>query len=79
MAIGSKNKRRNIYHMSSKLNSEIIERVMEFKYPGMIIDENLTFEPHNQHTYKKVCSKTGTIKKTGVCVDEKLQHFYIKV
>ena len=58
--------------MPLKLNGEIIERVEEFKYLGMMLDASLTFEAHINYIYKKVCNKIGVIKKTRMCMDERI-------
>ena len=48
-----------------KLHDEPIEFVTEFKYLGVILDNQLNFEAYICNLYRKACSKVGAIKKTG--------------
>ena len=61
MISGSKNKLENNNQMNITVDTEIVERVSEFKYLGMVLEE-----PHIQDTYKKGCSKIGAIKNKNV-------------
>ena len=50
LVLGRKNKIKQINDLTLKLNDEVTEKVHEFKYLEMIIDECLTFEPHRPYS-----------------------------
>ena len=67
---GTKNKLQNIINNTPLLlGTEPIERVEVFKYLGMLLDENLSFDQHIQKLYSKTCSKIGMIKKIRLNID----------
>ena len=51
---GTKQKLNNIEELPVKINGETIERVKQFKYLGVMLDENPTFGPHIDYIYRHV-------------------------
>ena len=54
------------------MNNEILERVGTFKYLGLMLDSELNFEAHISYTYKKACSKLTMLRKTRICMNQKI-------
>ena len=71
MLIGSKNKLKNVKDTTIKINDITIERVPNFKYLGMVIDENLLWDVHIDKLYTKTCQKLGAVRKSRNCLNEK--------
>ncbi len=49
-----------------------LERVPQFKYLGLWLDENLTFDFHVNKVYNKVCQRLGAIRKVRNCLGQSL-------
>ena len=49
----------------------MIERVIEFKYLGVIFDDMLTFNAHISYVHNKASKKMGAIRKVRECIDDK--------
>ena len=54
MIFGSRQRLQNFRHVKVFLGKNEIGRVTEFKYLGIILDENLTYEKHIDHIAKKI-------------------------
>ena len=52
------------------IDGDLIERVHEFKYLGVILDESLNFDSHIKYIHNKASRKMGAIRKVRECVDE---------
>ena len=70
MLFGSKAKLRQAGEIPIFINGDIIERVSEFKYLGVFLDETLSFEKHTKYIHSKASSKLGAIHKICECVDQ---------
>jgi len=57
------NKNKNLDEIVLECNGNVIERVQNFKYLGITVDENFNFKPHFELVVKKVCSNIGMIHK----------------
>ena len=68
LEISCENNLKHIVNTELNLNGKIIERIREFKYLGVTLDEHLNFESHINNIYNKACSKLGAIRKTRNCV-----------
>ena len=69
MTFRTPNKLWQIVDTPLKLGDEIIERARLFKYLGMYLDENLSYNQHVNWLYMKICSKLGLLKKYRYCID----------
>ncbi len=49
-----------------------LERVQVFKYLGLWLDENLTFDHHVSKLYTKICQRLGAIRKVRNCLGQQL-------
>lgn len=52
-----------------KINSISVERVMQIKYLGIIIDEYLNFKEHVKYICKKINKKVNLLWRVGKCID----------
>ena len=52
------------------INGDCIERVKEFKYLGVYLDETLTFEKRVSYSHNKASSKLGALRKSRDCLDQ---------
>jgi len=59
----SKKSIKNLDGIVLECNGNVIERVENFKYLGIIIDDKFNFKPHFELVVKKVCSNIGMIHK----------------
>ncbi len=77
MIFGTRNKLRQVQDAPIFINGDLIERVSNFKYLGVYLDETLSFEKHIDYIYNKACSKLGAIRKLRENVDQSttLQEF----
>ena len=57
MVMGSKTRLRTVTDMPLYINGDVIERVHVFKYLGVILDENLTFDSHTDYIHSKASKK----------------------
>ena len=71
MLIGSKQRLRNVGNVGISLNGEPVECVENFKYLGIILDQQLHFHSHIEHIVNKVTNKLGLLYKTRTLFDEK--------
>ena len=69
---GDKNRLGNIGDVKLTMNNEPMERVMSFKYLGIVLNDTLSFEQHIDHLYKKCCQKLVAIGKVRDCLNRKL-------
>lgn len=58
----------NLSKIVIKIGGEKLEIVNDFKYLGIIIDENLTFEKHGQEIIKKLARKIGLFQRMCGCL-----------
>lgn len=66
MIIKPKNNAIDTYnHNGIIINSDKIEQVKEFKYLGVILDENLTFASHANYICKKISKKINFLCRIG--------------
>ena len=72
MIFGTHQKLKNIKHSPLFINNEVVEKVDNFRYLGMILDPCLTFTAHIIKLYKKTCSKIGMIKKVRYLIDHSI-------
>ncbi len=49
--------------MKIELGDEEIERVKSFKYPGVYLDEVMTYKEHVSKVVKKISSRIGVLSK----------------
>ena len=70
MVFGSKTRLRTCDDIPIFINGDVIERVKEFKYLGIYLDECLTFEKHSKYIYNKASSKLGAIRKIRERIDQ---------
>ncbi len=70
MIFGTKSRLKHCGDMPVIINGDVIERVTEFKYLGVILDEMLTFDAHIAYIHNKASKKMGAIRKVRQCVDE---------
>ncbi len=70
MIFGTKTRLKTTGDAPIILNGDVIERVREFKYLGVILDETLSFDSHIQYIHNKASRKMGAIKKLRECVDK---------
>ena len=70
MIFGSRNKLRGAYDVPIYINGDQIERVDNFKYLGVYLDETLSFDKHISYIHNKACSKLGAIRKLRLNVDQ---------
>ena len=70
MIFGSRNKLREVHDVPIYINGDLIERVKNFKYLGIYLDETLSFDKHISYIYNKACSKLGAIHKLRMNVDQ---------
>ena len=54
-----------------QLNSNIIERENSLKFPGVILDEHLTWEKHIQLIENKVSKNVGVLFKASTLINSK--------
>lgn len=52
-----------ISNMNIMINGEIIEKVNEIKYLGVVLDTKLSFEAHLNHICKKIAKKIGFFQR----------------
>ncbi len=69
MIFGTKPKLNRINNSPLHICNEIVERVSVFKYLGLYLDENLSYEAHITKLYSKTCSKVGLLKKIRHNID----------
>ncbi len=69
MIVGTKSRLWETGHVPILISSDPIERVCEFKYLAVYLDECLTFDRHIKYVYNKASSKLGVIRKERECVD----------
>ena len=70
MIFGSRSKLREVYEAPIYMNGDSIERVENFKYLGIYLDETLSFDKHISYMYNKACSNLGAIHKLRQNVDQ---------
>ena len=70
MVFDSRNKLQQKVDMLLLLNNEVIERVDTFKYLGLIIDRELTFEDYISYAYQKACSTLTALRTTRLCLNK---------
>ncbi len=70
MVFGSRTRLRTCEDIPIFINGDVIERVDEFKYLGIYLDEGLTFERHSKYIYNKASSKLGAIRKIREYIDQ---------
>lgn len=46
-----------------KINNEVIERVSEIKYLGIVLDEQLNFKSHVNYIIRKIANKTNFLRR----------------
>ena len=63
MIFGTKTRLKLCGDMPIIINGDVIERVNEFKYLGVILDDMLTFDAHIAYIHNKASKKMGAIKK----------------
>ena len=77
MIIGNKAAVNRVGDQLVQIAGETIDRVKEFKYLGLWLDETLTFDCHVNKVYNKVCQKLGAIRKVRNCLGKDLAlHLY---
>ena len=70
MVFGSKTRLRLCDDIPILINGDIIERVTEFKYLGIYLDETLNFDKHIKYVHNKASDKLGAIRKIRECLDQ---------
>ena len=45
------------------MNGETLEQVRQIKFLGVIINDKLTWDDHNQHVHSKICKNLGILYK----------------
>ena len=70
MLVGSKQRLNRTGNIHISLNGEIVESVQNFKYLGMILDQQLHFHSHVEHIVDKTTSRLGLLYKTRALFDE---------
>ena len=63
MIIKNKNCKINTVITDVQINKSVIERVVQYKYLGCIIDENLTFSEHFKFVTNKIAKKTNVLNR----------------
>ena len=72
MLFGTRNKLKMAGDAPIIINGDVIERVQEFKYLGIILDETLSFEPHINYVYNKASRKLRALRKVRECMDQEI-------
>ncbi len=70
MMVGSKQRLSRTGNITISLNGEKIESVQNFKYLGMILDQQLHFHTHIDHIVDKTTNRLGLLYKTRVLFNE---------
>ena len=70
MLFGTKRKLNNIGNFNITMGGEILERVENFKYLGIVLDQHLTFSEHINKLYQKCSMKMGAIRKIRKSLDQ---------
>ena len=65
MLLGTKHSLNNELHCNIKINNQEIENVAEFKYLGIVIDNNLSFNKHAEYIAKKISKKVNYLSRIG--------------
>ena len=63
MIFGTRTRLKQCSDMPIIINGHVIERVSEFKYSGVILDEMLTFDSHIGYIQNKASKKDGCYQK----------------
>ena len=71
MLIGSKQRVARAGNIGISLNGENVETVHNFKYLGMILDQQLHFHEHIEQLVDKVSNRLGLLYKTRTLFNEK--------
>ncbi len=71
MLVGNKQRLNRVGDIRISLNGETIEAVQNFKYLGMILDQQLHFHAHIDHIIDRTTNKLGLLYKTRALFDEK--------
>ena len=58
----------DILNLSIYMEGEKVEFVSEYKYLGIIIDENLNFAKHGDYVIKKLARKVGLFRRINGCL-----------
>ena len=70
MNFGSKQRLKFVENIPIYINGDEIERVKEFKYLGVYLDENSTLETHSKYIYNKASSRLLAIRKIRERIDQ---------
>ncbi len=65
------------YHLI--MNGQILERLSQMKYLGVILDEHLNFDQHISVIHNKAVNKLGIIRKSRQFLGQKHLYRYTKV
>lgn len=63
MLLGTKHNLNNELYCNIKINNQEIENVTEFKYLGVVIDNNLSFCKHAEYITKKISKKVNYLSR----------------
>ncbi len=69
LILGTLHKLSRIKYSPLMICNEVVERVDYFKYLGIFLDKNLTFNHHIDKLYKQTCSKIGLLKRVRYLTD----------
>ena len=70
-----KNKQRNMSNITVpqlKLNGIVIERVKQFLYSGIYLDEDLSWDPHTNHISNKISKNNGVLRRLKNIVPQEI-------
>ncbi|NRB82011.1 MAG: reverse transcriptase family protein [Saccharospirillaceae bacterium] len=59
----NKKKQLDFLNIDIMINATILEQVKSIKFLGVIINDNLTWGEHKQHTHRKICRAIGILYK----------------
>ena len=66
---GTRPRLNNLANFDLSIDNQVIERVNQVKYLGMILDENLNFNAHIDYTIKKASSRLGAVRRARKFLD----------
>ena len=73
MCFGTQGKLNNINEeLTVKLNSDTVGTVTQFKYLGMIVDRQLTFDKHVDYMHRKIFAEMKMFGKLRQYISRKL-------
>ena len=70
MLFGTKQKIGHVADFSIKIQGNLIERVTEFTYLGVLLDEQLTWKEHTELVCDKVSKRLGLLSRIRSCLTQ---------